>query len=118
MDERVQLGENLRDARIYLGLTLAHVSRQVRITEDELAAAEAGERPVGAEELEQLAVLYRCSAAFLRGTEVLSVPAALLHAPAWATLADRDRAEVLRFAYFLQHSRTAPHLSPPQGERA
>ena len=117
MNEKAQLCANLRDARTYLGLSLESVSRYVGITEDEIIAAEAGVRSVSAEELEQLARLYRCSVSFLRGTEVLSVPVALSNAPGWPTLTDIDRAEVLRFAYFLQHARTAQRPSLPQGER-
>lgn len=117
MNEKAQLCANLRDARTYLGFSLESVSRQVRIAEDEIIAAEAGVRSVSAEELEQLARLYRCSISFLLGTEVLTIPAALSNAPGWATLTDTDRAEVLRFAYFLQHARTAPHPSMPQGEK-
>jgi transcriptional regulator with XRE-family HTH domain len=118
MNEEAQLGANLREARTYLGLSLESVSRHIGVTEGEIISVEAGERSVSTEELERLARFYRCSVPFLRGTEELTVPAALSNVPRWATLTSTDRDEILRFAYFLQHSGTAsPHSSVPQGER-
>jgi len=117
MSEMLQLGTNLREARAYLGLTLEFVANRLGVTEASVVAMEAGERTVSAEELEQLASLYRCSCSFLCGSEWMRVPEALTAAPGWDTFPDQDRAEVLRFAYFLQHTRTAPHPPLLQGEK-
>ena len=116
MSEMEQLGANLREAREYLGLTLEFVAVSLGMAEATIAAIEAGELSVGAEELEQLARLYRCSISFLRGREAMRVPESLAAAPKWCILSDMDRAAVLRFAHFLQHAGTASHPIPLQGE--
>jgi transcriptional regulator with XRE-family HTH domain len=108
MSEMALLGANLREAREYLGLTPRNVAERLEISEEEITAMEAGERVVGDAELESLASLYRCSAALLRGNEALQVPTALVAAPGWDNLSDTDRAEVIRFAYFLQHTGRPP----------
>jgi transcriptional regulator with XRE-family HTH domain len=118
MSEMEQLGAHLREAREYLGLTLEFVAVSLGMTEDTGAAIEAGQLPVSTENLGRLARLYRCSIPFLCGREVTRVPESLAAAPGWNTLSDMDRAEVLRFASFLQHTRAAPHPTQLQGERS
>jgi transcriptional regulator with XRE-family HTH domain len=118
VSEMAQLGANLREAREYLGLSLGFVAVSLGMTEVTIAAIEAGELPVSSAELGQLASLYRCTIPCLFGEEATRVPESLVAAPGWGTHSDMDRAEVLRFAYFLQHARAAPHPTQLQGERS
>lgn len=113
MSEMAQLGTNLREAREYLGLTPGFVAQSLGVSEGWLTVIEAGERSVGTEELGRLARFYRCSIPFLRGREAMRVPESVAAAPGWSTLSDLDRAEVLRFAHFLQNARTSPHSTQP-----
>lgn len=104
MSKKAPLSANLREAREYLGLTPRNVAECLAISEEEVTAIEAGERAVCDDELESLARLYQCSTSFLQGNEAMQVPTALGATPGWDTLTDADRAAVVRFAYFLQHS--------------
>ncbi len=103
MSKKAPLSANLREAREYLGLTPRNVAECLAVSEEEVTAIEAGERAVCDDELESLARLYQCSTSFLQGNEAMQATA-LGEIPGWDTLSDADRAAVVRFAYFLQHS--------------
>ena len=119
MSEMLQLGTNLREAR--------DIPRTHPGVRSEPPWGNRGHRSSPWKRVSERSVLRNWSGwpastdapvPFLCGSELMQVPETLAAAPGWDTLPDQDRAEVLRFAYFLQHTRTAPHPSLLQGERA
>lgn len=103
--ERQMLGTRLKEAREYLELSQDEVARVLGIPRSAISMIEAGQRKVDALELKQLADLYQRAISHFTdatGTES-AMPDAVQHlARAAATLSDRDRAELLRFAEFLR----------------
>lgn len=101
-----RLGDDLRDAREYLGLSQDAVGRALGVPRSTISAIEAGKRKVSFVELEKLAALYRRSVeSFSTETESAThdedpVPRALFRAT--RRLSPEDREQVLRFAEFLR----------------
>ncbi len=104
---RIRLGERLREAREYVGLTQDEVAKRLGVPRSALSNIEAGQRKVDALELRTLARLYqRPTAWFTEEGEAAAQPALpkeVAHlARAAASLSSRDREELARFADFLR----------------
>ncbi len=104
-DDRKKLGERLREAREYLGLSQDQVAAFLGIPRSALSLMETGRRKVDALELKKLAGLYRRRVGHFTGEEVedLSFGADWKHlARKVSELSPDDREELGRFADFLR----------------
>lgn len=101
---RRSLGEKLRVAREYVGLSQDEVARQLGVPRTALTNIEGGLRKVDAIELQRLSSLYKRSVSyFTEEEEVSSLPADVSHlARAAAQLSIKDREELGRFAEYLR----------------
>jgi transcriptional regulator with XRE-family HTH domain len=109
--ERRKLGERLREAREYLGLSQEMAADNLDLPRPSISAMEAGKRKVSSLELKQLARLYKRPLTYFLGEEseesnVDETTKALYRAA--RSLSDRDRQQVLRFAEFLRAAGPAP----------
>ena len=99
------LGERLREAREFLGLSQQEVAELLSVSRPAVSQMEAGKRKVSSLELRELARLYRRPYDWLVGEQspVEEADDAVTKALYRTTreLSDRDRAQVLRFAEFL-----------------
>ena len=102
--ERRRLGEQLREARKYLGLKQEEVATYLKIPRTALTDIENGQRRVEAIELTRLAKLYRQPVAFFTGEDdAAALPVDVAHlARRAATLSMQDRDELGRFADYLR----------------
>ena len=105
--DRARLSERLREAREYVGMTQDDVAKRLGIPRSALSNIEAGQRRVDALELRTLAKLYQRPVAWLTGEEgapgAPELPKEVAHlARAAASLSNRDREELARFADFLK----------------
>jgi len=103
--ERLRLGDRLREARKYLGLKQEEVATYLKIPRTALTDIENGQRRVGAIELTRLAKLYRQPVAFFTGEDEASasLPVDVAHlARRAADLSPEDRVELGRFAEYLR----------------
>lgn len=99
-----QIGERLRQAREYLELKQEEASDAVGLSRSALSLVENGRRKVDAVELARFAEVYGQSIEALTGvaeTQPLPENVQAL-ARAASDLSNEDRAELLRFAEFLQ----------------
>jgi len=104
-EERLRLGERLREARKYLGLKQEEVATYLKIPRTALTDIENGQRRVEAIELTRLAKLYRQPVAFFTGEDEASanLPVDVVHlARRAADLSQEDRDELGRFAEYLR----------------
>jgi transcriptional regulator with XRE-family HTH domain len=104
-EERRQLGERLRQAREYLGLSQEEVAIYLKVPRTALTGVESGQRRVEAIELKRLAELYRQPLSYFTGEDAAAaaLPADVAHlARAAAELSVKDRAELGRFAEYLR----------------
>lgn len=99
-----QIGERLRRAREYLELTQGDAASAVGLSRSALSLAENGRRKVDAFELARFAEVYGQSIEALTGVaEKPPLPESVQALARAATeLSAEDRAELLRFAEFLQ----------------
>lgn len=106
-----EIGNRLRIAREYLELKQEQAAEAVGLSRSALSLVENGRRKVDAVELGRFARLYGQSIEFLSGNaEPGTVPESVKALARAATeLSSDDRAELLRFAEFLQ--------SRPKGEQ-
>lgn len=99
------LGERLREAREYLGLSQQEVADLLKLSRPAVTQMEAGKRKVSTLELRELARLYRRPYDWLVGEapELDPVDDKITKALYRTTreLSDRDRAQLLQFAQFL-----------------
>src|SRR3984885_9287966 len=107
-DEAVQWrasGERLRQAREYLELKQEEAAGAVGLSRSALSLVENGRRKVDAVELARFAQVYGQSIEALTGVaEAAPIPENVQALARAATeLSSEDRAELLRFAEFLQH---------------
>lgn len=105
-EERTQLAARLREVREYLNLSQQFVAAQTGIPRSAISDIERGVRKVDSLELQRLSRLYRYPVSYFLGEGSVAEPAdATVQALARAVgeLTEEDRAEVLRFADFLQH---------------
>jgi transcriptional regulator with XRE-family HTH domain len=103
--ERIKLGERLREAREYLQLSQDDVARLLGIPRAAISLIESGHRKVDALELKKFAQIYQRPLSYFTGGESKppKLPKEIEHlARKAAALSDRDRAELARFAEFLQ----------------
>lgn len=104
-EARRKLGDRLREARKYLGLTQEEVAGYLRIPRTALSDIESGQRRVEAIELTRLARLYRQSVGYFTGEDEMSaeLPPDVAHlARRVADLSMEDREELGRFAEYLR----------------
>jgi transcriptional regulator with XRE-family HTH domain len=103
--QREKLGEKLKEAREYVGLSQDEVARALKIPRAGISLLESGQRRVEAIELKQLAELYRRHVEFFTGESKADpeLPEEVRHlAREAAALSDKDRSELARFAEFLK----------------
>lgn len=106
-EDRIRLGERLREAREYVGVTQDEVAKHLGVPRSALSNIEAGQRKVDALELRTLAKLYQRPTTWFTGEEqVIEQPALskeVAHlARAAASLSSQDREQLARFADFLR----------------
>jgi transcriptional regulator with XRE-family HTH domain len=102
--ERHQLGERLRDARKYVGLSQEEAAAILKLPRTAVTDIESGQRKVEALELKRMAELYRQPVSHFTGEDAaapLSADVAHLARQA-ASLSAKDREELGRFAEFLR----------------
>jgi transcriptional regulator with XRE-family HTH domain len=102
--DRVRLGELLRQAREYLELSQDEVAKQMSLPRTAISLVESGQRRVEALELKKFAEIYQRPVAFFTGEQEISaaLPDDVEHLARTAKrLSDRDREELARFAEFL-----------------
>lgn len=103
-NERIHLGERLRQARDYLGLSQEDVSKVLKVTRTAVTGIENGQRKVEAIELKRLAELYKQPVSYFTGEDekTAPLPADVAHlAREAAKLSPKDREELGRFAEYL-----------------
>jgi transcriptional regulator with XRE-family HTH domain len=99
-NEKRHIGQRLREAREYLGLSQEQVAEFLSIPRASVSEMEGGKRGVNGLELRRLGRLYRRSVAWLLGEdEAVAIDGALFRAT--ASLSDQDKAQVVKFAEFL-----------------
>ena len=96
------LALRLREAREYRGLSQDEVARHIGVSRSAISLMESGTRNVSAVEFSQLAKLYKVTMESLAGHDSSDNEAISMVARATASLSDKDREEVLRFAEFLR----------------
>jgi len=104
-EERLRLGDRLREARKYLGLKQEEVATYLKIPRTALTDIENGQRRVEAIELTRLAKLYRQPIGYFTGEDEASasLPVDVAHlARQAADLSVQDRNELGRFAEYLR----------------
>lgn len=104
-EERKQLGEKLRLAREYLGLSQDEVAKHLGIPRTALTNIESGQRKIDALELRRVADLYRQPVSYFTGDDTAAdaLPTDVAHlARTAASLSAKDRGELERFAEYLQ----------------
>src|SRR4051794_20333092 len=108
-----ELGERLREAREYVGLSQEAVATALGIPRPSVSGMETGKRKVSTIELQELARLYKRPYSYFLGEEddewqqAEETARALFRAA--KGLSDRDREQVVRLAEFL---RNAGHARP------
>ena len=105
------LGERLREAREYLGLSQQEVADLLGVSRPAVSQMESGRRKVSTLELREFARLYRKPYEWLVGEELPNedeVTRALYRTT--RELSDRDRAQLLNFAQFLSSAEGPPPL--------
>lgn len=101
-DDRLALGNRLREAREYVALSQEEVAEFLGISRSAVSLAESGKRKVDAIELTKLAKIYQTTIAELTG-EVTVPPPMVEHLAREAKgLTEKDQAELLQFAKFLK----------------
>jgi transcriptional regulator with XRE-family HTH domain len=101
--ERKAIADLLKEAREYLALSQDEVARAMKLPRSAISQIETGQRKVDALELKNFAHLYRRPVTYFTGEFEPREPEEVHHlARAAAKLSSRDRAELLRFAEFLQ----------------
>jgi transcriptional regulator with XRE-family HTH domain len=102
---RQDLGERLREARKYVGLSQEEVAAYLKIPRTALVDIESGQRRVEAIELTRLAKLYKQPVSYFVGEDAAAaaLPPGIAHlARQAAELSDRDREELTRFVEYLR----------------
>jgi transcriptional regulator with XRE-family HTH domain len=112
----VALGDRLRAAREYLGLSQGDVAAYLELSRPAITNIESGKRKVSTMELARLARLYRRPYEYFLGEAPESAEDAMSAALFRATrdLSETDKHQVLRFAQFLRGAGQAPE---PEDER-
>jgi transcriptional regulator with XRE-family HTH domain len=103
--QRRLLGDRLRDARKYVGLSQEEAAAILKLPRTAVTDMESGQRKVEALELKRLAELYRQPISHFTGENAAAAPltADVAHlARQAASLSPKDREELGRFAEFLR----------------
>jgi transcriptional regulator with XRE-family HTH domain len=103
--ERRELGERLRDARKYVGLSQEEAAAILKLPRTAITELESGQRKVEVLELKRMADLYRQPASYFTGEDAAASPLTpeVAHlARQAASLSAKDREELGRFAEFLR----------------
>jgi transcriptional regulator with XRE-family HTH domain len=112
------LGERLREAREYVGLSQEAVAKALGIPRPSVSSMESGKRKVSMIELQQLARLYKRPYSYFLGEEDESwrEADATVKALFRATrgLSEGDREQVVRFAEFLRNAGPARPVEPQE----
>ena len=109
----------LREARLYLGLSRLEAARALRVSAASIRLWEAGRREVSPGDLLRLARLYRTTPGALLGEAPVADPAREALYRRTGELSQADRWHVLRFAEFLggeAQARGVREAGPPGGE--
>jgi len=113
-----ELGERLREAREYLGLSQEQVATALGIPRPSVSGMETGKRKVSTIELQELTRLYKRPYSYFLGEEDEEWHEAEASARALFRaakgLSDRDREQVVRFAEFLRNAGPARPVGPDQ----
>jgi transcriptional regulator with XRE-family HTH domain len=102
--DRIRLGELLKQAREYLELSQDEVARQMNLPRTAISLLESGQRRVEALELKKFAEIYQRPVAYFTGDQEISsaLNQDVEHLARTAkSLSNRDREELARFAEFL-----------------
>lgn len=121
-EDRRRMGQRLREAREYLGLSQEFIAEHLHIPRASVSAIENGRRKVSSSELKQLMnLLKQPASAFLddEGAEGAAPQDETFRAlfRAARALSDDDRRQVLRFAQFLKEAGPAPTPPPDRPEK-
>lgn len=103
--ERIKLGEKLKEARDYLGLSQEEVSKVIGIPRAAISLIETGQRRVDALELKEFARIYQRQVSYFTDEEVTAEASAnsVNFLPrAFQELTEKDQEELIRFAEFLK----------------
>ena len=103
----LELAERVRAEREYLGLSQEQVSRALNVSRAAVSAIETGRRKVSSVELARLAKLYGTSTDRLLGNVLPTDDSVTQLFRATRDLSDHDKDQVLRFAEFLNNSRSS-----------
>jgi len=113
--DRRMIGDRLRQAREYLGFTQQQIADALGLHRPSVSMIEAGERRVAADELQKLALIYSRPVAWFLGGEEGPPCAATRDLLATAQgLCEEDRAELMRFAEYLQYRKRAAAPRPTE----
>ena len=103
--ERAALGQRLRDAREYVGLSQDEVADALELSRPAVTNMESGARKVAATELQRMSQLYgRTVDYFLNGSELPAESKVAYLARALHGLSASDMDELGRFAHFLRNA--------------
>jgi transcriptional regulator with XRE-family HTH domain len=115
-----RLGQRLRDARDYIGMSQEEAADASRIARASISAIENGSRKVSSLELKTFATLYKRPVDwFLEHTvsdDPLQDEAMRSLFRAARDLSDADKDKVVAFAQFLRHAGRAPTRAEPSEE--
>lgn len=116
------LGQRLREAREYLGLTLQHVADVLHVDMSAVSMWETDRRRPHSSNLTRLAAYYKVSLTWLvDGQPAGDEEAARLFSPALSDALSRltpnDRVQVLRFAQFLRHAGPLPSARNEEAQK-
>jgi transcriptional regulator with XRE-family HTH domain len=103
--DRAAIGARLREAREYRGYSQEDVAKYLRVSRSAISLIESGARRLEVLELRKLVKLFECSIEELTEDQpgpAIEPDSIKMVARATAALSPEDRAEVLRFAQFLQ----------------
>ena len=103
-EARTELASRLREAREYVGLSQDEVAQILKIPRSAVSLIETADRKVDVIELTKFAELYQRPLDYFTGTppEMTKSEEVKHLARAVSKLSEQDRAELLRFAEFLQ----------------
>ena len=101
------LGLRLREAREYRGLSQEDIAGHIGVSRSAISRMESGARNVNAVELGRLAKLYKTTTESLAGHDSSDDESIDILEGATATISDKDREGVLRFAEFLRARSTS-----------
>lgn len=105
--DAMKLAQRLREAREFANLSQQFVAEQTKLPRSAISDIERGERRVESLELKRLADIYRMPISYFLGEDTdlagaADDPIVTALARATSAMTDHEKAEILRFALFLQ----------------